>query len=284
MSPDLRVVGLILALALPGVAEDVRRDVEYARAGGERLLLDAATPSAGPSAAVILVHGGGWSQGSKANGIEPLAGALAEAGIAWFSIDYRLAPKHVYPAQVEDVAAAVRFVADNADRFRVDRKRIFLAGFSAGGHLAALTAMSTKAGRELAGVMSFYGRMDLVRGYETPGPAVAAIRGLLGLAPDAKPGHPLLREASPILHIRPDLPPFLLVHGTADDTVPVEDSRRMCSALQRAGVACAFLPIEGGNHGMGRWKDLGPAGAFTEQTIEWIQTVAGEIPVAAKGE
>src|SRR6266540_2743575 len=82
----------------------VRKDLEYSRAGGESLRLDACVPNGkGPFPAVILVHGGGWTSGDKSTGVDPLFGPLSKSGIGWFSINYRLPPKHRYPASVEDV-------------------------------------------------------------------------------------------------------------------------------------------------------------------------------------
>ncbi len=124
-----RQIGLVVALLLtamapslplsavaaaPASADAVRVDVEYGRAGGERLLLDAGVPPGpGPHPAVILVHGGGWTTGDKSgNGrgafMVPLHAPLQRAGFAWFSINYRLAPKHRFPACVEDVETAIR--------------------------------------------------------------------------------------------------------------------------------------------------------------------------------
>src|SRR5260221_14676316 len=96
-------------------------------------------PGQGPQAAVILVPGRGWTNGSKeAIFIQPLFGPLDESGLAWFSIDYRLAPKHPYPAAVRDVEAAIRYIKTHASDYRIDPKRIALMGESAGGHLVAL--------------------------------------------------------------------------------------------------------------------------------------------------
>ena len=112
----------------------VQQNLEYAQAGGESLKLDAYVPAGrGPFPAVIFVHGGGWSGGDKMGGNDPLFAPVAKRGMAWFTINYRLAPKHNYPAPVEDIHAAIRWVKANANRFNIDPNRIALVGESAGG-------------------------------------------------------------------------------------------------------------------------------------------------------
>lgn len=124
------------ALMMAGV--EVRKDIEFSRPSGEALTMDAHIPEGrGPFAAVILVHGGGWEAGDKRGVfIQPLFEPLDASGLAWFSIDYRLAPKHPYPAALLDVEEAIRYVKSHAREFRVDPHRIALMGESAGGHLS----------------------------------------------------------------------------------------------------------------------------------------------------
>jgi pectinesterase len=123
----------------------VKTDIEYAQAGGESLKLDAFVPAGkGPFPAVIFVHGGGWSGGDKTGGNDPLFVPLAQKGFAWFTINYRLAPKHHHPAPVEDVEAAIRWVKAHAAEFKVDPQRLALVGESAGGQLVALAAVARK--------------------------------------------------------------------------------------------------------------------------------------------
>jgi pectinesterase len=96
----------------------IRKDLEYSRAGGESLRLDACVPDGkGPFPAVILVHGGGWSSGDKTTGVDPLFAPFSKSGLGWFSINYRHAPKHRYPASVDDVEAAIRWVKEHAAEF-----------------------------------------------------------------------------------------------------------------------------------------------------------------------
>ena len=108
-------------------------DVEFARPAGVPLRLDASIPdSLRPQPAVILVHGGGWEAGDKRTYIRPWFDVLNRAGIAWFSVDYRLAPAWKHPAAVEDIETALRWVLSNSRKYAIDPQRIAIIGESAG--------------------------------------------------------------------------------------------------------------------------------------------------------
>ena len=133
----MRIAALFIALApiLLGASLD-RKDVEYARPGGHPVLLDLHVPDGpGPFPAAILVHGGGFDEGSKSTNPRPLFQPLADAGFAWFSIDYRMAPEFRFPQAMEDVNSAIRWVKGNAREYHVDARKIALIGESAGGLL-----------------------------------------------------------------------------------------------------------------------------------------------------
>src|SRR5690554_2934000 len=128
----------LLAAAILCTTADLRTDIEFARPGNESLTLDASVPDgAGPFPAVVIVHGGGFVRGTKTSYVTPLFPVFNEAGFAWFSINYRLAPKHPFPAAIEDVEAAIRWVKKHAAEYKVDTRRIALLGESAGGHLVS---------------------------------------------------------------------------------------------------------------------------------------------------
>ena len=115
-------------------------------------------PGKGPFPAVILVHSGGWTPGSKtANFVLPLFEPLTRTGYTWFTIDYRLAPQHPYPAAVEDVESVIVFVKKHAREYKVNPKRIALMGEPAGGHLVNLVREHNKPPSNVAAVVSFYG-------------------------------------------------------------------------------------------------------------------------------
>ena len=136
------LVALLFTISHASADPEWHPDIEYSKVAGETLLLDASIPEGqGPFPIAILIHGGGWGGGDKAADFGALSKPLTNSGIAWFSINYRLAPKHPWPACFDDVQSAIRWVKENATTYRVDPKRIALVGYSAGGQLAALAAI-----------------------------------------------------------------------------------------------------------------------------------------------
>lgn len=245
------------------------RNVEFARPAGVSLTLDAWLPDTGETVrgAVILVHGGGWEAGDKRTYIRPWFEVLTRAGIPWFTINYRLAPKWKHPAAVEDVEAAVGWLRGQSRRFRIDPERLVLMGESAGGHLAALAALRGRV--RVAGLVSFYGIHDIASWAEERGSLPENIaQYLLRDAPSA------LREASPVTYIGKRTPPMLLVHGTADRGVPWRQSERLCEAARRVGVACDLFLIEEAPHGVENWESDPRFHTWKPKVVEWIQAVS----------
>jgi alpha-L-fucosidase 2 len=265
----------------------VKRDIEYSRTGGEPQLLDACVPEgAGPFPAVILVHGGGWSGGDKTQAAGPLLAPFTRAKLVWFSINYRLAPKHHYPAPVEDVEAAIRWVKSHAAEFKVDPRRLVLLGESAGGHLVVQAAVraqdEARAANRVAAVVAFYAPVDMIADMERRGGLSVSMRGLFGRQ-DARADEgtlQVLREASPINHIQAGLPPFLLLHGTADMSVLYAWSVQLQSKLRAAGVTCDLITIPDGVHGMTRWENS--TTKYAESVTDWITRKLGASAGAIK--
>ncbi len=254
----------------------VKTDIEYAQAGGESLKLDAFTPTGkGPFAAVIFVHGGGWVGGDKTGGNDPLFVPVTQRGIAWFTINYRLAPKHNYPAPVEDIHTAIRWVKAHAAEFNIDPNRIALVGESAGGQLLAQAVVLAQAAERVAAVVPFYAPIDFILDMERRGGLSPGMRALFGRketqADEAT--LQLLRAASPINHVRAGLPPFLLVHGTGDMSVLYNWSPLFQAKLKAAGVACELITIPDGAHGMARWESFAPE--YKEQVADWLARQLG---------
>src|SRR5579864_5144396 len=155
-----RTLAIICVMALPAAALD-QKDVEFARPGGKALLLDLHVPDgAGPFPAAILVHGGGFDEGSRVTNVRPLFDPLAEAGFAWFSIDYRLAPEAKFPQAIEDLYTAIRWVKKNAAQYHVDPSKIVIIGESAGGLLVNYAGTHETADTKVAAVVDFYGPVD----------------------------------------------------------------------------------------------------------------------------
>ncbi len=138
---------LVSACAAVLIAAPIdRKDVEYGRPGGKALLLDLHVPDGpGPFPAAILVHGGGFDEGSKSTNVKPLFDVLANAGFAWFSIDYRMAPEFRFPEASADMAAAIRWLRAHAAEYHVDAAKIAIIGESAGAiHFISQSHISTK--------------------------------------------------------------------------------------------------------------------------------------------
>lgn len=255
---------MVAALPLICSARDLR-DVEFAKPNGGSLTLDAWIPdSRRPQPAVIMVHGGGWEAGDKRTYIRPWFGTLTDAGIAWFTINYRLAPQWKHPAAVEDIEAAVRWVRSNAKRLGIDPRRLVLMGESAGGHLAALAALRGRA--KVAGMVSFYGIHDIALWAEQRG---GMPRNIALYLTDAAPA--AVREASPIAYVNANSPPMLLIHGTSDAGVPWRQSEALCEAARRAGVPCELQIIDGAPHGVENWEKNPAFHTWKPKLVQWLQ-------------
>lgn len=255
------------AQAAPAVK--VERDITYSTAGGEKLRLDIAAPAAGgPYPAVLLLHGGAWRTrshtdlsrpGRDPNG-NPIPGfieQIAARGYVVATAAYRFAPKHKFPAQLDDARTAVRFLRANAKKYNLNPDRLGVGGFSSGGHLALLLALADRpplpAGAEYPDqsdrvrcVLSWAGPTDLKLYAASPGLEEAYMVPFLGEECRTDPA--VYRRASPISYVSKDDPPVLLVHGTADLMVPVIHSERLEEKLRAAGVPVELVAVTGAGH------------------------------------
>ncbi len=258
------------------------RDVVYSHAPGANgrmieLKLDAASPKQSQDKllpAVIFVHGGGFRGGSKDAGI-PLVIAFAQGGYLAVTIDYRLAGAAGFPAAVHDCKAAVRFLRANAKELGIDPWRIGIVGPSAGGYLSALIGTSGNDGAlegelEPSGVSStvqcvvdISGPIDFTR-FED---GVRREYLTLWLGDDLQEYKRRAKEASPLTYIDDADPPFLLIHGTADEIVPVEQAELFNAALIDAGVETEYLAVEGAGHALRRPQLLVEMGVFFDRHL-----------------
>lgn len=252
----------------------VRRSqaIPFAEPEGHRPLeLDLYRPDGdGPWPLVVFLHGGGWRRGSRrsfgpAFG-DRLFGRVAQLGYVVASLDYRLTGEAVFPAQLDDVRAGLDHLARHGTEYGVDGRAV-LWGESAGGHLAALAALTRQpGGLTVVGVIDWYGPSDLrTMGQQARPDAVARAddadsrEALLLGGPVAAAGE-LAAQASPVTHARADAPPFLLVHGTADRFVPVQQSEQLHAALRSAGVDARLELVDGADH---MWAGVDPERVLT---------------------
>lgn len=266
VKPISLVVWAILALGPCQVCAQEIQNVEYAAPEGISLKLDVHVPEGeGPFPIAILVHGGG-NKGDKRSYVAPLFAPLSAASFTWFTIDYRPA-KAGYPASIADVEQAIRWVKANAAKYKGDERRVALIGESSGGILALVAAGRAAADIKVDAVVAFYTPADLsyvVRDGNIP----QVVRDYWGIRKDEDLAA-WRREWSPITYARPGMPPVLLVHGTADPKVPLENSLRLKKAFKEAGVACELVAVGGGDHGMGSWEKVNPG--YKEKVIAWLR-------------
>lgn len=270
MSRVLRLLIPLMALSWQLLSAPVQRGVEYGRVGEMPLLFDSAIPDGtGPFPAVIIVHGGGWIGGHRQHSVEPLFEPLTTAGFAWFSISYRLATDLLqFGVAVDDVQTAIRFVREHAREYNVDPGRIAVLGESAGAHLASLAV--ERSPKSVAAVVAMYPPTDLVSLAQNSRSIPESIRQLVKAAGMEQLIVGYLQEMSPIHHVTPDLPPFLLVHGTSDGIVPYEQSERMLKKLQSAGVTAELITVEGGGHGLRGWESSTRFSTYRQKLIDWL--------------
>lgn len=209
--------------------------------------------------AVIVIHGGAWRSGSKRD-LRMLAEFFARRGYVAAAINYRLAPKWSYPAQLDDCQRAVRWLRKRAKEFRVDPKRFGAAGASAGGHLSLLLGVRETrddSDPELKGisskvqcVLSIFGPTDFTGGVYAKAsqtPAGRVLVEFLGKPYDEAPE--IWKDASPLHHVSPDDAPTFIIHGDKDFLVPLEQSERFAEALRKVGVEVQLVVIKGMGHG-----------------------------------
>ncbi|MGN6271797.1 MAG: alpha/beta hydrolase [Protaetiibacter sp.] len=262
-----RVEGVVVS-SNPHLATDptvpTTVDITYATVDGQPLFLDACTPpdfdplTDTARAAVIVVHGGSWARGSK-NDVawRAVCQWLGKAGYPAFAVDYRLAPEHPFPAAIDDVAAAVRWLREPEQvmRFGIDPARIGALGGSAGGNLVSLLGTRGSGPRDtgsrVAAVVELSGPIDLTGVAATDDfvPVQLAYLGCAGY--DACPAAAL---ASANTRVDDTDPPFLVVHST-EEMIPIEQARLFVRALRDAGVDTSYVTVEGRLHSIAMLDD-----------------------------
>ena len=264
-------------LSTPSLAQtdiEIVKDVTYAERPTGPLALDAYLPSGpGPHPAVLVIPGGKWKFIDKAKN-DWLPKQLAERGVAAFSIEYRPSTTAPFPAALEDVQAAVRYVRAHAARFRIDPARLGAVGGSSGGHLAALLATwgegSTRTGDRVPVAISWSGPMDLrplLHG--SNGELVSVVETFLGCSATAACDDKA-DLASPITHVDPSDGAVYLANNT-DEIIPASQARQMAATLARSDVPHELSLMSAGGHGLNTaasYKGFDPAFAFLTHWIE----------------
>ncbi len=251
-------------------------DIPYGTGGGREVLMDLLRPDVPPHPerpAVIWVHGGGWQEGEREDNPNQI---LAERGFVTASISYRFSQEAIFPAQIHDVKAAIRFLRANAYRWGIDPERIGIWGHSAGGHLAALAAVSgglpalegdggnpDESSLVQAAVPMSPPTDFLVDWYEDSGfpqhdDGMSPVSDLLGgFDLDDPDIWERAKLASPVALASADAAPMLVVHGTQDDLVPVAQGRQLVTRLLDLGVDASLLELPADDHGLASVWGLG---------------------------
>ena len=250
----------------PRVAESVEAllDLPYAGTDNPRQKLDLYLPKARkddkPLPVVVFIHGGAWQAGDKRGGFGTLAPLVVSGEYAGVSVGYRLTGEAIWPAQIHDCKAAIRWLRANAEKYNLDPTKIGVTGTSAGGHLVAMLGTTGDA-PELEGtlgehvkessrvqcVVDQFGPTDLLAmggSHNNPNSPESKLVG--GAVQETQK---VAREASATTHVSKDDPSFLLIHGTNDRVVPFSQSELLHEALKKVGVESTLVPVEGGGHG-----------------------------------
>lgn len=238
---------------------DVEADIVYREIDGQQLKLDACSPQGGPSspaAAIVVIHGGGWVGGDKAEGKwRKLCEYFGSQGFVAFAVNYRLVPQFPFPAAIEDIQAAVEWLRqpEQVSKFKIDPNRIGAFGGSAGANLAALLGTdgsgSLTEGSRVAAVVSMSGPMDLTQ------------QGFTLSDPDAEQQDTVLSylnctdvttcaaaaKASPVAQVDPTDPPLFMTNSQ-NETVPIQQADAMQAAMQAAGAPVQLIVIPGTDH------------------------------------
>jgi acetyl esterase/lipase len=239
-------------------------DVEYVHDGHKRQKLDIYLPDREkypePVPIVVWVHGGAWRAGSKQN---CRSRVFLQDGYAAASINYRLSRHAIFPAQIEDCKAAIRYLRANSEKYNIDPERIGVWGASAGGHLVALLGTTgdmngfdkgpnLNVSSKVKAVCDFFGPTDFTKmsdfesnmDHDAPDSPESLLIGGPVQQNKAK-----CRRANPITYVTRNDPPFLIVHGDKDLLVPHNQSELLYEALKMAGVDVKFHTVKGGGHG-----------------------------------
>lgn len=278
-------------------------DQAYAGTQNPKQMLDLYLPAKrtteNPLPVVVFIHGGGWARGDRKYSSGDVLSLVASGDYAGVKLSYRLTNEAKWPAQIHDCKAAIRWIRANAGKFGLDPDRIGVWGFSAGAHLASLLGTSGDV-RELEGDLGPYPNTSsrvacVVNGFGPQdftmplmfrnGEPVVEDKAVVDLM-----GEPLagIREklllASPVTHVTQDDPPFLTIHGTADQRVDFAHAKRIHAALVESGVSSILIPVDGGGHGAKHPEVPGIIRKYFDKVLMGREVVIPEGPLQGAGD
>ncbi len=238
----------------PSLDASVTKDIPYATVAGKPLLLDIYDPgdaSTDPRPAVVLIHGGAWSSYDKST-MHGMGMFLARCGFVGFSVDYRLfnGKENLWPAQLDDVQRAVRWIRAHAGKYNIDPDRIGAFGHSAGAQLAALLGMEdtrdnsdpalAKYSSRVEAVVDVSGPTDFTANHDPDGDAfLSAFFG-----GDYPQRAQVWQDASPVFHVAKNDAPFLIVHGTHDEDVALAQAQELTEKLKQAKISVKLVTVD----------------------------------------
>jgi acetyl esterase/lipase len=255
-------------------AGSVQRDVTYCMVEGVNLKMDIYVPKNRTQATplVAYVHSGGWTQGDKTEAAGMVdAPALLDAGFTVASLDYRLAPQYKFPAMIEDVKCGVRSLRAHAAEYGIDPGKIGVWGISAGGHLVNLLGTThTTAGFDVGQYLDQSSRVQAV--VDMFGPADLTVEFSGGYHPvrDTVFGGFDPAKASPVSYISADDPPFLILQGAADQTVPLSQSQEFHDRLVAGGVSAQLVIVKNGPHGLDSPNEVPSRAELTQVIVQFF--------------
>lgn len=241
-------------------------DISYASVDGHNLKLDLYMPKFGSSPVLLVyIHGGAWSRGSKQQIRIPMANHLVTGAYAIASVEFRMSSDAMFPAQIHDIKAAIRYLRANAEHYGYDASSIGILGASSGGHLVAMMGVSNGHGilegivgehldqsSDVQAVVSYFGASNLnsILKQSTPrglNVRVRALDLLIGGQPEDEPE--LATLASPVTHVDDSSVPLLMLHGDQDPQMPINQSHELHNAYKQNNLPVQFEVVHGAAHG-----------------------------------
>ena len=287
---------IILPMSMRSRAVERIKGIRYADEAGHRHLLDIHRPASGARNAPVLlqIHGGAWMVGTKNTQGRPLMNALAAAGWVCVAINYRLSPRSKYPDHLVDCKLALRWIREHIAEYGGDPDRVVVTGGSAGGHLAAMVALTANDPRyqpgfedvdtSVAASVPIYGAYDLEELFTHAGSRlgrrISSFMGhmVVGAHTRTPEERAAYRDASPLHNVTPDAPPFLLIHGTIDNLVPLEQARRLATLLQDAGVEAVLVELPGAPHAFDVFHST-----WADTAVDGVVRYLGRLPEIVDG-